>query len=208
VSVACAGFGLLTAIVYFHNYRLPLGLFNSISPSAAASDWLFGWAVLAGLIGAFALMKKFGRHLAAIGIALAFILLFASYRVEAGSWRTQFDVNYAQILLRERGHAGDPQFGDAIYTANLILSQAALKEGDMAAAKQYLFEAVTPSNSQTAEQIGLDTSVAQSLLQRGERETVLEYFKRGRHLWPLGGAQINRWENVIRAGRMPNFGNK
>jgi hypothetical protein len=208
VSVACASFGLVTAVIYFRDYRLPLGLFNSVSPSAAASDWLFGWAVIAGIIGTFALMKKFGRRLAATGIVLAVILLFASYRVEAHSWRTQFDMNYAQILLREHGHAGDPEYGNAIYTANLILSQAALEKNDLASAKQYLFEAVATPAAQTVEQIGLDTSVAQILLQRGERDTVLEYFKRGRHLWPLGGAQITRWQNVIRAGRTPNFANK
>jgi hypothetical protein len=207
-SVACASFGLVTAVIYFRKYRLPLGLFNSISPSSAASDWLFGWAVLAGLIGVFAMRNKFGHRLAATGVVLAFILLFASYRVEAGSWRTRFDLNYAQKLLREHGHAGDPEYGNAIYTGNLILSLAALDKNDIESAKNYLFEAVAAPSSKTVEQIGLDTLVAQILLQRGERDTVLEYFKRGRHLWPLGGAQITRWENAVRAGRAPNFSNK
>jgi hypothetical protein len=207
-SVACAGFGLVTAIVYFRKYRLPLGLFNSISPSSVASDWMFGWAVLAGFIGVVALMKQFGRRLAATGVVLAFVLMFASYRVEAGSWRTRFDTNYAQLLLREHGQADDPQYGNTIYTANVIFSLAALEKNDIAGAKTYLFEAVSAPNSQTVEQIGLDTSVVQILLQRGERDTVLEYFKRGRHLWPLGGGQITRWENFVRAGRTPNFNNK
>jgi len=207
-SVSCASFGLVTAIVFFRKYRLPLGLFNSISPSSAASDWMFGWAVLAGFIGVVALMKKFGRRLAATGIVLAFILLFASYRVEAGSWRTRFDTNYARILLGEHGQAGDPEYGNAIYTANLIFSLAALEKNDIASAQSYLFEAVSATTSQTVEQIGLDTSVAQMLLQRGQKDTVLEYFKRGRHLWPLGGGQITRWENAVRAGRTPNFSNK
>jgi hypothetical protein len=207
-SVACASFGLITALIYFKNYRLPLGLINSVSPSSAASDWMFGWAVLAGFIGVVALMKKFGRPLAATGLVLAFILIFASYRVEAGSWKRQFDTNYAQILLREHGQAGDPQYGNAIYTANLIFSHAALEKNDIAGAKSYLFEAVSVPRSQTVEQIGLDTSVVQVLLQRGERDAVLEYFKRGRHLWPLGGGQITRWENILRTGRTPNFNNK
>ena len=207
-SVICAGFGLITAILYFRKYRLPLGLFNSTSPSSAASDWLFGWALLAGLIGAAALMKKFGRRTATTGIVMALVLLFASYRVEAGSWKTRFDTNYAQLLLREHGQAADPEYGNAIYTANLIFSQAALDRNDLASAKQYLLEAAASPRSQTVEQIGLDTSVVQILLQRGERDTVLEYFKRGRHLWPLGGGQITRWENFVRAGRTPNFNNK
>jgi hypothetical protein len=207
-SVACAVFGLITAVIYFRKFRLPLGLFNSISPSAAASDWMFGWAVLAGFIGFAALMKKFGRPLAATGLALAIVLLFGSYRVEAGSWKRQFDTSYAQLLLREHGQAGDPQYGNAIYTANVIFSQAALEKNDIAGAKSYLFAAVSAPRSQTVEQIGLDTTVVQVLLQRGERDVVLEYFKQGRHLWPLGGGQITRWENILRAGRTPNFNNK
>lgn len=207
-SVVCAGFGLITAVLYFRKYRLPFGLFNSTSPSSAASDWMFGWALLAGLIGAVALMKKFGRRMAATGVVMALVLLFASYRVEAGSWKTRFDTNYAQLLLREHGQADDTEYGNAIYTANLILSQAALGRNDLASAKQYLLQAVASPRSQTVEQIGLDTSVVQVLLQRGERDTVLEYFKRGRHLWPLGGGQITRWENFVRAGRTPNFNNK
>src|SRR5438477_4893771 len=94
-SVACAAFGLLTAILYFRRYRLPLGLFNSISPSGAASDWLFGWAVLAGVIGVIAVMKKFNRRLAATGVVLAVVLLFASYGAQANTWKRPFDVNYA-----------------------------------------------------------------------------------------------------------------
>jgi hypothetical protein len=207
-SVVCASFALITAIVCFHEYRLPLGLINSISPSAVASDWLFGWAVLTGLIGAVALMKKFNRSLARTGVVLAFVLLFASYGVQANSWRTQFDVNYAQLLLREHGTPGDPEYGNSVYTANLILSQAALAKNDVASAKHYLFEAVAVPNAQTAEQVGLDTSVAQTLLRQGERDAVMKYFEQGRHLWPVGGGQITRWQNVIRAGRMPNFANK
>lgn len=205
VSVTCASFGLLTALIYFYRYRLPLGLFNSVSPSSAASDWLFGWSVLAGLIGAIALMKKFNRRLAATGVVMALVLLLASYGVHANSWRTQFDVNYAQLLLREHGTPGDPQYGNAIYTANLILSHAALAKNDVGSAKQFLFQAVAVPTAQTAEQTGLDTSVAQILLQRGENDAVMKYLEQGRHLWPLGGGQINRWQNLIRAGRMPNF---
>jgi len=71
-------------------------------------------------------MKKFGRGFATAGVILALILLLASYRVEADPWKTRFDSNYAEKLLRDHGHPGDPDFGNAIYSAHLILSQAAL----------------------------------------------------------------------------------
>src|SRR5438128_5782703 len=106
-STACAGIGLITAVIYFVRYQLPLGLFNSLSPSTAASDWLFGWGVLAGTIGIFAVMKKFGRGWAATGIVLAVTLLVASYRVEADPWKSRFNASYAEKLLREHEHSGD-----------------------------------------------------------------------------------------------------
>ena len=207
-SVACASLGLVTGLIYFLRYRLPLGLFDSLSPSSAASDWLFGWAVLAGVIGAIALMKKFGRGFAAAGLGLALILLVASYRVEADPWKTRFDSNYAEKLLREHGHSGDPDYGNAVYNGNLILSQSALDRNDIPGAKRYLLEAAASPGARIIELSGLDTSVARTLLQRGERDTVLEYFNRGRNLWPQGGQLITRWETIIRAGRMPNFNNR
>src|SRR5207253_1306425 len=200
VSIACAAFGLITAVIYFVRYQLPLGLFNSLSPSTAASDWLFGWGVLAGTVGIFAVMKKFGRGWAATGIVLAVTLLVASYRVEADPWKSRFNASYAEKLLREHAHSGD-----AIYTANLILSQTALDRNDLAASKRYLMEAAATTGAKSIEQNGLDTSVVRNLLQRGERDIVLEYLNRGRTLWPQGVQFITRWEGQIKAGRMPNF---
>ena len=207
-SVACACVGLVSGLIYFLRYKLPFGLFDSLSPSSAASDWLFGWAVLAGIIGGIALMKKFGRGFAAAGVLLALILLVASYRVEADPWKTRFDSNYAARLLREHGHAGDPDYGNAIYSANLILSQTALDRNDIPGAKRYLLDAAASPGVRGIELSGLDTSVARTLLQRGERDTVLEYFNHGRNLWPQGAQFIARWETIIRAGRMPNFNNR
>src|SRR5438105_8846682 len=199
-SIACATIGLLTAVVYFVRYQLPFGLFNSLSPSTAASDWLFGWGVLGGTIGIFAAAKKFGRGWAATGLVLAVALLVASYRVEADPWKSRFNASYAEKLLREQGHSGD-----AIYTANLILSQTALDRNDLAASKRYLMEAAATTGAKSIEQNGLDTSVVRNLLQRGERDIVLEYLNRGRTLWPQGVQFITRWEGQIKAGRMPNF---
>ena len=205
VSVVFAGIGLITGLVYFLRYRLPFGLFNSLSPSSAASDWLFGWSVLAGFIAIIALTKTLRRRWAIAGVALAVTLLIASYRVEADPWKTRFNSDYAEKLLREHGHPGDPDYGNAIYTGNLILSQTALDKNDVATAKSHFLAAMATPGTPAIEQNGLDTSIARSLLQHGEREAVLEYFKRGRSLWPQGAQLISRWETTIRAGRMPNF---
>jgi len=207
-SVVCASIGMVTGPLYFVRYRLPLGLFNSLSPASAASDWLFGWSVLAAVIGAIALMKKLGGVWATAGIVLALMLLVASYRVEADPWKTQFNTNYAEKLLREHGQPGDPDYGDAIYTGNLILSQTTLDKNDLATARRYLLLAAATPGARSIEQNGLDTSVVRVFLQRGERDAVLDYFNQTRHLWPQGSQLITRWEDIIRSGRIPNFNNR
>jgi len=133
-------------------------------------------------------------------MALAVMVIVTSYRVDANPWKSQFNSKYAERLLRE--NAGS---GDAIYTGNLILAQAALDNNDVTNAKRYLLEAATTSGAKRIEQNGLDTSVARVLFDRGEKDAVVEYLHRGRQLWPQGAQQITRWENAIKAGRRPNF---
>jgi hypothetical protein len=200
VSIVCGLFGLATGALYFLRSALPLGLFNSLSPASAAADWLWGWGVLAAGIGLLALLKPHRRLWAAGGVALAILLAFTSFRVEANPWKSQFNSKYAENLLRDQ-----PGSGDAIYAGNLILAQVALDKNDIENAKRYLLEAAGTSGARRIEQNGLDVSVARILFDRGEKDTVLEYLRRGRVLWPQGTQLIGRWESAIRAGRRPNF---
>jgi hypothetical protein len=199
-ATACGLTGLGIGALSFLRGSLPLGLFNSLSPISAASDWFWGWGLLAAGIGIVAAVKPAGRRGALVGIGLAIALLAASFRVQADPWKTRFNSSYASKLLREHGDSGD-----AIYTGNLILAQAALDTNDLAAARRYLLAAASTPGSKTIEQSGIDTTVARVLLQRGEKDAVLEYLHRGRALWPRGAQAITRWENAIRGGRQPNF---
>jgi hypothetical protein len=199
-SLACALFAVIVGAAYFGRSRLPLGLFNSLSPIGAAADWFWGWGVLAVSIAIIAVGKRTGRRwsLAALGIAV--MVIVASFRINADPWKTKFNASYAERLLREQ-----PRSGDAIYVANLILAQTALDRNDVSNAKQYLLQAATTPSAHIIEQNGLDVSVARVLFDRGERDTVVEYLNRGRRLWPQGTQIINRWQAAIRAGRRPNF---
>jgi hypothetical protein len=199
-SIACAIVGSLIGAAFFLRSKLPLGLFNSLSPASVAADWLWGWGVLATAVALVALFKPNRKLWASAGMVLAVIVIVTSYRVEANPWKSQFNSKYAEKLLRE--NAGS---GDAIYTGNLILAQAALDNNDVANAKRFLLEAATTSGARRIEQNGLDTSVARVLFDRGEKDAVVEYLHRGRQLWPQGAQLISRWENAIKAGRRPNF---
>jgi hypothetical protein len=198
--MACVFLGVAVGAVCFLRSSLPLGLFNSLSPIGAATDWLWGWGVLASSIGFIGLARPAGRKAAVIAVTTALVLIVASFRLQADPWKTQFNSAYAEKLLRE-----NPRSGDAIYTGNLILAQTALDKNDVAGAKQHLLDAAATPGASVIQQTGLDVSVARGLFDRGERDAVVEYLQRGRALWPQGTPIINRWMAAIRAGRRPNF---
>jgi hypothetical protein len=213
-SVVCGVLGLGIGMLYFLRYRLPLGLLDGISPASSAADWLWSWSLLVAVFGTFALIQTFrkgkrsGRGWAIVGIVLAAVLVFTSVRIVANPWKTHFNTSYAARLLGEHGDSGDPEHANAIYTGNLILAQAALDNGDVPNARRYLLEAATTTAVRNIDVTGPDVSVARGLLQRGERDTVLEYFHRVHNFWSQGGSVLNRWETAIRAGRQPNFNNR
>jgi hypothetical protein len=200
VSIACVLFAVVIGSAYFVRWKLPLGLFSSLSPISAAADWLWGWGVLAVSIAAVAIAKPTGRKWAVTALGISIALVVASFRIDAASWKVKFNSAYAEKLLRE-----NPGSGDAMYTGNLILAQAALDKNDIASAKTLLLQAASTPGAHSIEQNGLDVSVARVLFDRGERDTVAEYLNRGRKLWPQGAQIINRWQTAIRAGRRPNF---
>jgi hypothetical protein len=199
-SVVCGCLGLGIGALYLVRSSLPLGLFNSLSPAAAASDWFWGWGILAAALTLLAAFNPTRRVWTAAGTGLALALVLVSYRIQANPWKFQFNSSYAEKLLRENSGSGD-----AIYAGNLILAQAALDKEDIANAKRLMLEAATTPGTRRIEQNGLDVSVARVLFDRGEKDAVLEYLHRGRTLWPQGAQIIGRWEAAIRAGRRPNF---
>jgi hypothetical protein len=198
-SLACGLIGLALAMLFFPRYALPLGLLNSLSPAAAASDWLWSWGLVGVIIGTIGLWRP-GRTMAVAGIAVAIALLVGSFRIIDTPWRTQFNTNYASKLLRDHGDSSH-----AIYAGNLILAQAALDQEDIANARRYLLEAATTTGTPAIQEKGPDLTVARVLLDRGERDTVLEYLRRAHTFWPQGDTILERWETAIRAGRRVNF---
>jgi hypothetical protein len=95
--------------------------------------------------------------------------------------------------------------GEGVYCANYALGVLALKRDDVAAAKQYMLEAARTSGSLRLGLVGPETWLAKELLARGEREAVLEYLERCRSFWTRQDGAIDRWQNAIRGGGVPDF---
>ena len=97
-------------------------------------------------------------------------------------------------------------YGNMIFTGNTVLGELALKKSDVKAAAQYLLAA---GRAPTTPQLGSfgpqDWQLAQDLLSRGDRETVLAYLELVRGFWKNNNGRIDNFVATIRNGATPNF---
>jgi len=115
--------------------------------------------------------------------------------------------NFAEELLKLA-----PQFqrnwnyGNAIQDGNLVLGRIAVRDGRIEEAKKYLLEAGKSPGSPQMDSFGPNMSLAKDLLQKGERDTVLEYFELCRKFWTMDYGKLNQWSDEVKAGKIPEFG--
>jgi tetratricopeptide (TPR) repeat protein len=97
-------------------------------------------------------------------------------------------------------------YGGAMCDANLVLGRVAVRKGNLDDAKRYLIASaqspVTPDLANNGPNMGL----AKDLLEKGEKQAVLDYFELCRKLWTNGGPQLDRWSQQVRDGKIPDFG--
>jgi len=96
--------------------------------------------------------------------------------------------------------------GDAIHEANMILGRLALKNGNVEEAKKRLLAAGKTSGSAALSSFGPTMLLAQELLKKGEQEVVLQYFDECQVFWKSAGSRLDEWRQVVRLGRIPDFG--
>ena len=114
---------------------------------------------------------------------------------------------YAQRLLTMSPQfQEDWNYGNAIHDGNEVLGRIALQEERLEDAKRFLIEAGKSPGSPQLDSFGPDMGLAQALLERGERETVLEYLKLCRRFWKVG--RLDQWSEAIKAGKTPDLQNK
>ncbi|HEV3240561.1 MAG TPA: RNA polymerase subunit sigma-24, partial [Casimicrobiaceae bacterium] len=76
----------------------------------------------------------------------------------------------------------------------------------MADAKQFLLKAGATRGSPQLDSFGPNMSLAKDLLEKGERDTVLQYFELCRKFWKLDYGNLDRWAQEVGAGKIPEFG--
>jgi tetratricopeptide (TPR) repeat protein len=115
--------------------------------------------------------------------------------------------NYAQELLKTAPRlAGNWNYGNAIQDGNLVLGRIAVKAGQIEEAKKYLLEAGKSPGSPQMNSFGPNMSLAKDLLEKGERDTVLQYFDECRKFWESDYGKLDEWSKEVKAGRIPHFG--
>lgn len=114
---------------------------------------------------------------------------------------------YAQELLDDsETFPRDWNYGNAIHHANLILGRVALQNGDVKKAGEFLLKAGDTPGSPQLNSFGPNMTLAQALLEKGQKETVLKYLDECRKFWQMGGDRLDEWTKQIKKGETPNFG--
>jgi outer membrane lipoprotein-sorting protein len=111
---------------------------------------------------------------------------------------------YAHDLLRSP--SSDPMYGQALYDGNMVLGMVALHQGDVPEARRYLLESAKTKGSPVLDSFGPNMQLAKALLEKGERDAVLEYFESCRSFWSMGAQQLDAWTATVRRGGVPAFG--
>ena len=127
----------------------------------------------------------------------------AKVAFEAGS--TEKAEQYANQLLKMSTEVGqDWNNGNAVHHGNLVLGRLALQSGDIDKAKSYLLEAGKTQGSPQLNSFGPNMTLAKELLEKGEKEVVLEYFQLCGKFWRR--KELDQWSAVVNGGGLPEFG--
>lgn len=99
----------------------------------------------------------------------------------------------------------DSGYGTAIHDGNIVLGRIALQKGDLAEAKSRLLVAGQGPGSAAMVAYGPDFLLAKELLERGERNAVLEYLRHVASFWKPEDGRLDRWVEEIQSGKTPDL---
>ena len=111
-----------------------------------------------------------------------------------------------ELLALIPKHKDDWNYGNAIQDANIALGEVALKKGDVASAKKYLLAAGQSPGSPQMSTFGPDPRLACHLLEKGEKQTVLDYLSECSRFWQ--DRELGRWTQDVEQGNIPRGWNR
>jgi hypothetical protein len=130
----------------------------------------------------------------------------ASAALEAGALDTAREYAASQLeTAPEQQHTNCWNYGNALYHGNVMLGRVALREGDVESAKRYLLEAGKTPGSPQLKSYGPEMSLARELLERDERQVVIDFIHLCREFWELGRDRLAEWIAVVQRQQVPDF---
>ena len=125
---------------------------------------------------------------------------------------------HAAETLRDNTDPEDWNYGNIVHNANQILGRCALREGELADAKKHLLAAGATPGSPQLDSFGPQMQLARELLEKGEKETVLQYLDLVARFWANPDErteanskriarehlrQLEEWKEQVREGKVP-----
>lgn len=131
---------------------------------------------------------------------------------DVGLWNVDNDSldkarSYAKETLSiAEKYKDDWNYGNAIHKGHLTLGRIALRENNIEEAKKQLILAGKTPGSPQLNSFGPNMTLAKELLEKGEKETVLQYFKLCENFWDFHLEKLIKWEEQVSNGKIPDFG--
>ncbi|MCA9109978.1 MAG: hypothetical protein KDA52_08535 [Planctomycetaceae bacterium] len=110
---------------------------------------------------------------------------------------------YAEQMLSQNVDGWN--HGNNIHHGNLILGRIALAADDLDTAKVRLIEAGKTPGSPQLNSFGPNMTLAKELLQKGEKDVVLEYFELCSKFWGRGETRLAEWSALVEDDKIPDF---
>jgi len=124
----------------------------------------------------------------------------ATTAFEAGQMETAQRWSRAAVAEKSNSDA------DSVHHAHIVMGRIALRSGDLPEARSQLIQAGQSQGSPVLGSFGPSMTLAKELLEKGERDTVLEYFQECAGFWNHDHGQLAQWTATVRGGGIPNFG--
>jgi tetratricopeptide (TPR) repeat protein len=121
----------------------------------------------------------------------------------------QYDkaASYAnQALEAVNDLSRDNIHGEALHHGHAVLGRIALMNGQLTKAKEHLLAAGNTPGSPALDSFGPNMSLAKELLDSGESEVVLDYFRLCAQFWKHGETRLSAWTETVEQGEIPDFG--
>ena len=115
--------------------------------------------------------------------------------------------NHAELALKARPSApyspSGTFYANRIHHGNLVLGRIALREDNIKEAKSRLLAAGNIPGAFNLDTFGPNMMLAKELLEKGERDVVLEYFQLCSKFW--NHHRLDKWVALVQEGKIPNF---